>query len=82
MCIHCNDEHETVKHFILRCNEYQDIRSASFGKITQLDPDFQHLNENGKLDYILGLKCPQNNFGICCKFISEIYRLRTLENDV
>jgi len=72
ICTFCNIESETVGHFFLRCSKYQDIRNEMFNAICSVEPEFLSMNENDKLGYILDLKCPQTNVGVCCNFVFKI----------
>ena len=80
ICSFCNVESETVGHFLLRCSKYQNIRTQTFNTLTSHEPDFEHLNENDKLSYILDLRCSDINIGVCCNFVSKIYTQRGTDN--
>ena len=60
--------------------KYQDIRNNMFNVICSVEPEFLSMNENDKLGYILDLKFPENNVGVCCNFVSKIYKQRELDH--
>ena len=78
-CFLCENESETVGHFLLRCSKYRAVRTDFFDAIDKNDSSFKNLNDNKKMCYILDVECPEENVGICCHFISKIYKMR--END-
>ena len=80
LCLLCENENETVGHFILRCSKYQTVRENSFEMIKRNDLNFSHLSDDEKLRYILDVRCPEVNLGKCCNFIHDIYKLREKDN--
>ena len=80
VCSFCNVESVTVGHFLLRCSKYQNIRTQTFNTLASHEPDFEHLNENDKLCYILDLRCSDINIGVCCNFVSKLYTQRGTDN--
>ena len=75
-CFLCQDETETVGHFILRCPKYQATRSEVYKKLAVHDPRFSYLNDDDKLRYILDARCHEENLGACCNFLFTIYKQR------
>ena len=65
---------KTVDHFLFRCSHYQSIRNEMFNKLSTKYPKFCTLNEENKLQYILNLDCPATSIGLCCSFISKMYK--------
>ena len=79
-CFLCQNEEETVGHFLFRCPRYYTIRTEIYNKIANVDVHFQNLNDEDKLRYILDTQCPAENLGVCCKFLLEMYTKRETEN--
>ena len=79
ICSLCNNENETVEHFLLRCPKYQNIRAEKFEIIAQSDTEFSNLNSEDKIRYLLALKCPETNISTCCSYIHAIYKQRDVE---
>ena len=79
ICTFCNVKSETVSHFILRCSKYDNVQSDMFNKIILHEPAFRNLAGNDILSYILDLKSDKN-IGVCCNFLSKIYKQRELDN--
>ena len=80
ICSMCNNENETVEHFLLRCPKYQNIREEKFEIIAQLDTEFSNLNSDDKTRYLLALKCPETSISTCCSYIHAIYKQRETDN--
>ena len=75
-CPFCNEEPESVGHFLLKCNKYNTIRSDFANSIAAHNQDFNSLTENEKVCYILNVDCPTEIIGKCCKFVHKIYTRR------
>ena len=82
ICSFCTLEPETVDHFLLRCTKYQNIRSQSFNMIASYEPEFENWNDTDKLKCILDLKCSDTNVGVCCNFLSKIYKTREIDHSL
>ena len=78
-CFLCQNGTETVDHFLFNCTKFNNIRVEKFEKIKENDPNFINLSNEDKLIYILDLRCPERNIGLCCNFVATIYKQR--END-
>ena len=72
----CNDDVESVGHFLIDCIKYQDIRSVFFTSLAAKDDLFFQLSRNEKLRYILDVRCPEESIASCCKFLLQIYEQR------
>ena len=76
ICPLCKSEPETVKHFLLKCCHYEQIRNKFLEDIKQISPGIQNETAEHKLKYILDLRCPDEAITLCCKFVSNIYGIR------
>ena len=79
-CLLCQNDAETVEHFLFICPHFDTIRSEKIPEIQSNDPDFDTLNINNKLRYILNLNCPDTNIGACCNFVMALYTQREKDN--
>ena len=77
-CPFCNEESESVSHFLLKCKRYDYIRNDFFDCLQKrnLLESFSIMSDNDKLKYLLSVGCPTEVIGECCKFIHKIYKLR------
>ena len=84
LCPFCNDEPESVGHFLLKCDKYREVRSEFVNQISTHDVErhFESLNENEKLRYVLNVECPREITRICCSFVSRIYLQRVKDSVV
>ena len=78
ICPICEEEPESVGHFIFKCKQYDHVRDDFINSIATHHPPlyFSNLGENEKLNYILNVDCPKEVIGNCCKFIYKIYTAR------
>ena len=75
MCPLCNNESETVKHFITKCSYFKTEREA-FLNIIKPYIDKDTWTDDTMLNFILNLDCPPECIGICCKYLEKIYKKR------
>ena len=81
ICPLCNDGTETVGHFLFTCSKFNSLRKEKCDRIANYDPQFNNLDEEEKLCYILDTRCPEENLGTCCNFVLSMYSQRE-KNDI
>ena len=85
-CPFCNEE-ETLNHFILSCQKYENERAECLNKIGSLIKDFKHLHKKDHLGIILNChtkRCKAKNLTLIqctiITFINKIYKIRDSTN--
>ena len=78
LCPFCTSEPEDVGHFLFKCEKYSPIRLEFYTSIADLEKsmNFDNLNLNEKLRYILNVESSTEATAICCKFLKNIYSKR------
>ena len=72
-----NGEVEDESHFLLKCNEYEDLRTVLFNNCSAINPDFVNLNDTEKFIYIVNCQERElSNYLFCAwnKRRSFLYR--------
>ena len=57
-CTFCTmSAEEDEIHFLIKCEQYKDIRQNIINKISSRSPNFDSFNVNDALDYLLNVEC-------------------------
>ena len=75
LCPLCNNEPETVSHFITRCQVFVTERNNFYDNVIHVSPSLPNKCDNQQLKYILDLRCPPET-NQCCKFVANLYARR------
>ena len=79
LCSFCNQGTvETELHFLIYCNHNQSLRDYYFDKITQIFPEFQHLNDLDRLSVLLGER--EDCCRLAAKYVSACHELHNNMN--
>ena len=76
LCPLCNNEPETVSHFITRCPVFVTERNNFYDNVSHVSPFLPNKCDNQQLEYILDLRCPPEIINQCCKFVANLYARR------
>ena len=79
LCSFCNQGTvETELHFLIYCNHNQSLRDYYFDKITQIFPEFHHLNDLDRLSVLLGER--EDCCRLAAKYVSACHELHNNMN--
>src|SRR4029434_11359492 len=79
MCSFCNQGTiETEMPFPIHCNHNRSLRDRYFAKITQIFPEFHHLNDLDRLPALLGER--EDCCRLAAKYVSACHELHTNVN--
>ena len=69
---------EDPKHLLFECDYYSELRQMFIENITPLDIDFDfdRLQTNVLLLYVLDLRCPSECINVICSFVHKVYEKR------
>ena len=83
ICKNCaHNNMETPEHFLLHCEKFNSERKKAFDELVNIDINFNSMNSNRRIKYILDLRCPDECISICIRYVTNVYRCRKdLENE-
>ena len=68
-------DNETVEHFLLYWNKYNNIRQSFIENLRKVDIYLNHMDDKLKLNFILN---SENQASLICNYVSKLLKERNL----
>ena len=68
-------DNETVEHFLLYCNKYNNIRQSFIENLRKVNIYLNHMDDKSKLNFILN---SENQASLICNYVSKLLKERNL----
>ena len=76
VCPICKTGNDSLCHLLFHCSHFINNRKNLYRELEQSSTNWKQINDEQKLLLLLGMQFSDSVLNICCKYISDLYKVR------